>query len=186
MLELGSVSDIIWRLLPCQTTSDGSVLHIKPRNAKLSLVCLNVRADRCALADSRGNIYMLRLTANRWTMIHSTGCKVVALEMYDEKVDTSQSRATLALAVCDMSIRLVGADTGQVMGMLRGVRSPAVALAIRTRPAHPSDTNPTLLVSLHAESACIWDTSARRLSHTLNISVHADSYKSVAHGTQAQ
>ena len=131
---------------------------------------------------------MLRLTANRWAMIYSAGCKVVALEMYDEKVtvDTSQSRATLALAVCDTGIRLVGADTGQVMGMLRGARSPAVALAIRTRSAHPSDTNPTLLVSLHAESACIWDTSARRLSHTLSISVHADSYKSVAHGTQAQ
>jgi hypothetical protein len=188
VLELGSVSDIIWRLLPRQTTSDGSILLIRPSaNAKLSLVCLNARADRCALADSRGNIYMLRLTANRWTMIYSAGCKVVAMEMYDEKVtDTSQSRSTLALAVCDSGIRLVGADTGQVMGMLRGARSPAVALAIRTQPQHPSDTNHTLLVSLHAESACIWDTSARRLSHTLNISVHPDRLESVAHGTQAQ
>ncbi|CAG9462793.1 unnamed protein product [Pedinophyceae sp. YPF-701] len=106
-------------------------------------VAMSPRGDMIATADTRGQIYLLRVPRNRYALIARTGVEPTAIAF------SRRNKREIYVAFSDSNVRCYDVEEGQLLATLKGHRSPPKNMTMRATADE--------LLTVSADGLIVWD-----------------------------
>jgi hypothetical protein len=145
VVSSGGLISVLWH-------SPKSSLEVTPK-LKATCAIFNQRGDALATSDSRGNVYIFRLTKNRYERLQAIGTAVTAMCF------STLRKSELFVASRDGKIRCFDIDSRRLLKTLTGHRHAVTAISF-----HPFKG---LMTTSSVESLSVWDLKKWKKVRTL-------------------
>eukprot|EP01064_Diplonema_japonicum_P039001 TRINITY_DN9664_c0_g3_i1.p1 TRINITY_DN9664_c0_g3~~TRINITY_DN9664_c0_g3_i1.p1 ORF type:complete len:1344 (+),score=337.37 TRINITY_DN9664_c0_g3_i1:52-4032(+) len=160
--------------------ADGTVVEVRHEGGKNVAYCVAwdpIEKGRLGLGDSRGNVYILNIKRNRFSLLQRCGHSVIGM------VFSTAKRSEIIVSLENRTILVLNVEKGRVGHTLRGHQSKATKL-------HFSSPHLSLLTSSATDSTIVWCTPYSPGSPSdrfdVKYSLKTSSYPSVDVATSAK
>ncbi|XP_065177540.1 TBC1 domain family member 31-like [Sycon ciliatum] len=166
VLDLTGKSDgNLWTCKPSASAEDGLLAHIMHRHAttsstlhgraiRFNRVAFCHTSNKLAAADQLGNVFLITLRHNRFSLLRRLGVACTALEF------ATVSSCELYVALSDGAVHCLNWKSGELVATLRGHSS-----SVRYISSH---TDGRFFMTTSSAEAILWDAKTHQRLRTLN------------------
>ena len=154
----------LWQYKPTASAKDGLLVHVLHRHSSTSntlhgrsirftRVAFNEVGDRLVAADQQGNVFIICLDRNRFTLLRRLGSPCTALSF------VAMGRTDLLVALADVTTRCINSDTGEQLASLRGHSASVRHISVHVAGRY--------VLSTSSSEAILWETKTYQKLRTL-------------------